>query len=65
MTVNELMEELKTCPSDYKVVSWERSGNIEEIHGISIVCDDTKSIAISGDIDNTRVNFTKLEIPWN
>lgn len=63
MTVNELIGELKTCPSDYKVVAWERSGDIEEIYGISIVCDETQSVALSGKMDNTQGNIFKLEIP--
>lgn len=62
MTVKELIQELQTCPEDYEVMTWVSSGDIEHVRGISIVCDDTKSVAISGDIDNTRINFTKLEI---
>lgn len=62
MTVNELIQELKTCPSDYKVVSWMSSG-IEEIHGISIVCDESQTVALSGKMDNTQGNIFKLEIP--
>lgn len=63
MTVKELIQELQTCPEDYEVMTWMSSGDIEPVRGISIVCEDTKSVAISGDVDWTRNNLTKLEIP--
>lgn len=56
MTVKELIRELQTRPEDYEVMTWMGSGDIEEIYGISVVCEDSKSIAISGDIDWTGNN---------
>lgn len=62
MTVKELIKELQTCPENYEVMSWMSSGEIEEIFGISVVCDDTKSIALSGKINYPPENMFKLEI---
>lgn len=39
------------------------SGEIEEIFGISVVCDGTKSIALSGKINYTSSNIFGIEIP--
>ena len=61
MTVKELIQELKTCPEDYKVVSWMSSGLIEEVYGISVVCEDTQSVALSGKIDNIPKNVFNLD----
>jgi hypothetical protein len=63
MTVKELIRELQTCPEDYEVMTWTRSGDIEAVRGISAVCEDTKTIAISGDINWPSNNIFKLEIP--
>lgn len=51
MTVKVLIEQLQTCPEDYEVKTWMGSGDIEEVYGVSVVCEDTKTIAISGKVD--------------
>lgn len=52
----ELIPELQTYPEDYEVMTWMGSGGIEAVRGISVVCEESKSIAISGDIDWTGNN---------
>lgn len=63
MTVKELIEQLQACLEDYKVMTWMSSGDIEEAYGISVACEDSKSIAISGKVDWSSENMFKLEIP--
>ena len=38
------------------------NGEIEVVMGISMVCDETKTIAISGIIDNCKTMFNPLNI---
>lgn len=62
MTVKELIEQLKSCPENYEVNAWMSNGEIEVVMGISIVCDETKSIAISGIVNNCETVFAEINI---
>jgi hypothetical protein len=62
MTVKELIEQLKDCPENYEVNAWMSDGKIEVVMGISIVCDETKSIAISGIVNNCETIFASFNV---
>ena len=47
-TVKDLLNDLKDIPLEYKITDWS-DGNIKDIKGLVIVCDDSKSVALSTD----------------
>ena len=62
MTVKELIEKLKDCPENYEVNAWMSNAEIEVVMGISIICDETKSIAISGMVNNCEMIFNSFDV---
>lgn len=62
MTVKEIMEKFKSCPENYEVNALMSNGKIEVVMRISMVCDETKSIAVSGIVNNCKTVFDEINI---